>query len=161
MTFNEICKQCNAKENYNPAEAYGRFCEWYYARARELGLEDLFRPTYYWWINQSAEYHTVTFIFKPGDLAMYNGDYVVVEGIESDNSKYGYDRTNMFDEDNGKFRAMRVVRWPNGLKIRTATGFITTVEARSLKFADIPQEIFKLACNKASTCPMMGGKENT
>lgn len=27
-------------------------------------------------------------------------------------------------------------------------------------FADIPQEIFKLACDRANKCPMMGGKED-
>lgn len=161
MTFNEMSKEHNLPTNRDAAYVYAKFKKWYAKRVEECGLTgnpSVFQPTFYWWDNLNARYVALPFAIEPGDLVMFNGKYAVVEGLSE--SSCTYSNQTMFNEETGKFETMQFMEFPCGLRIRDSNGCSCVANQRDVKFADIPQEIFKLACNKASTCPMMGGKEN-
>lgn len=159
MTFSEMSKEFNLPASRNVEYVYGKFKEWYARRVEECGMtgdHSVFQPTFYWWANLDAKVAALPFAFMPGDLAVLNGKYVVVEGrYEHTTIRQSY---TMFNEATGKFETMQYMDIPNSLQVRDSNGASGCVNYTAIKFADIPQEIFKLACNKASTCPMMGGK---
>jgi len=161
MTFNDMSKEHNLPTNRNVAYVYAKFKKWHAKRVEECGLTgnpNVFQPTFYWWDNLDARLVALPFAFEPGDLVMFNGKYAVVDGL-SESSCIRSNQT-MFNEDTGKFETMEIMEFPCGLRIRDSNGCSGVAAWRDVKFADIPQEIFKLACNRANTCPMMGGKEN-
>ena len=161
MTFDEISKEHNLPTNRNMEYVYAKFKKWYTGRTEECGMAgdpSVFQPTFYWWSILNAEYAALPFAFEPGDLVMFDGKYAVAEGLSESNCIRS-NRT-MFNEETGKFETMEFMEFPSGLRIRDSNGCSGVAAWRDVKFADIPQEIFKLACNKASTCPLMGGKEN-
>lgn len=161
MTFDEMSKEFNLPASRSAEYVYGKFKEWYARRTEECGMTgdpSVFQPTFYWWANLNVKVAALPFAFVPGDLAMHKGKYVVVEG-RYECTCIGESHT-MFNEATGRFEKMQYMDFPNRLQVRYSNGASSCVCYTEIKFADIPQDIFKLACNRASTCPMMGGKEN-
>lgn len=95
------------------------------------------------------------FVFKPGDLVKFKGHYCVV------NRRCTYD---MNWANRWRLRNGTVVheRWPSLLtkvELKDFAGKVSIVDAlhESIEPADIPPEVFALACGKAKSCPMMNG----
>lgn len=162
MTFDEISKEHNLPAARNIEYVYGEFKKFYSKKTEEIGMAGdprVFQPTFYWWASIDAKVAALPFAFSPGDLAVHNGKYVVVVGrLEC---SYNGQRANVFNERTGKFESMHYMEWSQHIQIKYPDGALKLVHCTEIKFADIPQEIYKLACNKANTCPMMSGKENT
>lgn len=161
MTFSEMSKEYNLPASRSAEYVYGKFREWYIRRTEECGLTgnpSVFKPTFYWWVNLNMKVAALPFAFVPGDLAVYKGKYVVVDGRYQSTSIHT--SCTMFNEATGKFETMQYMDFPSHLQVRDSNGASSCVCYTEIKFADIPQEIFRLACNKANACPMMGGKEN-
>jgi hypothetical protein len=107
---------------------------------------------FYEWRCRSCD---AAFIFKPGDLVKYDGRYCVVvrrcpSGVGWANSwrlRYGMPSLGL---------------WPDqmtAVELKDPDGRTYTVDAldRNIEPADIPPEVFALACGKAKNCPMMKG----
>lgn len=112
----------------------------------------LFSCGFYEWLSRSCD---AAFVFKPGDLVKYNGRYCVV----TRRCPSGVDW-----EDSWRFRyGMPVLEaWPkrlNTVELKNSDGtvFIIDVLNGVVEPADIPPEVFALACGKAKDCPMMKG----
>lgn len=104
------------------------------------------------WLSREED---TAFIFKPGDLVEYKGRYCVVTG--------------RIDLGVGWTTRWRIVdgtpmnaAWPQQmttLNIKGADGRVRCVHGLDddLKPADIPPEVFALACGRAKDCPMLKG----
>ena len=161
MTFNEMSKEFNLPAPRNAEYVYGKFNEWYVKSTRECGLAgnpSVFQPTFYWWCNLDAKVAALPFAFAPGDLAVHDKEYVIVVGRMTVNPRH--QTHTMFNERTMRYESMKCMDWSLYIQVKNSNGQLKNIHCTALKFAYIPQEIFKLACNKASTCPMMGGKEN-
>lgn len=95
------------------------------------------------------------FALKPGDLVKYNGQYCVVIGRRLRNMVWST-----------KWRLVdgtpELRDWPKtitAVKLKDTAGEVSIVDVLggSIEPADIPPEIFALACGKAKDCPMMKG----
>lgn len=107
---------------------------------------------FYEWLARDAD---AAFIFRPGDLVKYDGRYCVV----ADRLTGGMGWVN-------KWRITGAVpareEWPQtlaALDVREADGRTRCLNGldNGLKPADIPPEVFALACGRAKDCPMMNG----
>lgn len=94
------------------------------------------------------------FVFKPGDLVKFDGRYCVVV------RRF----LGMSWVDNWRMRDGMPTQepWPQPLdtvELKDSDGRTSFADALagSIEPADIPPEIFALACGKAKDCPMMNG----
>lgn len=107
---------------------------------------------FYEWLHRDCD---SAFIFKPGDLVKYDGRYCVVTRWNPD----GISRANCWCIRNGA-PTQETLPMPMtmiGLKDSNGHTRIADALSKSLEPADIPPEIFALACGKAKDCPMMKG----
>lgn len=109
-----------------------------------------FECPFYEWMIRDAD---TAFVVKEGDLVKYNGQYCVIR------RKFDPKWENFWCVVDG---VVREVRRPHSL--RTVTGEFPdgsvhriNAEDGGLKPADIPPEVFALACKRAKDCPMMKG----
>ena len=107
---------------------------------------------FYEWKCRSCD---AAFVFKPGDLVKLDGRYCLVVR----RCPGGVDW-----EENWRLRygMPAMVPWPKQLstvELKDTNGRTYTVSALAgnIEPADIPSEIFALACEKAKNCPMMKG----
>ena len=107
---------------------------------------------FYEWMTRDAD---SALIFSPGDLVKYNGHYCVVAERLTRNVEWGI-----------KWRVTGAIPmkedWPKAmtaLNVREANGRLRYVDGLDihLEQADIPPEVFALACGKANDCPMLKG----
>lgn len=115
-----------------------------------------YQPTlgcgFYEWMCRGCD---SAFIFKPGDLVEHDGRYrVVVRRCPS-----GVDLTESWRFRYGK---PTLEPWPERMdtvELKDSNGCTSVVNAlvENLEPADIPPEVFALACRKANDCPMMKG----
>ena len=139
--------------SYSPGKLLARqhdvYLEW-------LATVHKYSPTFscgfYEWQCRSCD---AAFVFKPGDLVKLDGLYCVVVRRCPDGVDW---------EDNWRLRygMPAMVPWPKQLstvELKDPNGRTYTVNALAgnIKPADIPSEIFALACGKAKDCPMMKG----
>lgn len=139
--------------SYSPSKLLARqhdvYLEW-------LATVHEYSPTFscgfYEWRNRMCD---AAFVFKPGDLVKHDGRYCVVVrrcpgGVDWEDSwrlRYGMPA---------------LVPWPQRLttvELKDPDGctYIVNALAGNIEPADIPPEIFALACEKAKGCPMMRG----
>lgn len=116
------------------------------------GYHSLFSCGFYEWLSRGCD---AAFVFKPGDLVKYNGRYCMV----TKRCPSGVDW-----EGSWRFRyGMPVLEaWPkrlNTVELKDSDGKVSIVDVLcgSIEPADIPPEVFALACGKAKDCPMMKG----
>ena len=110
---------------------------------------------FYEWLSRGGSSGDAAFIFKPGDLVKYNGRYCVVVRRETRNMGY----VNSWRVRNGK-PVQRT--WPQpacAVELKDPDGHVHTMNALSagIEPADIPPEVFALACGRAKNCPMVKG----
>jgi hypothetical protein len=125
------------------------YTEWLaFARCSNVALAAYDCSFYEWSLREGDP----AFLVKPGHLVMLDGAYAVVVG-------------RVFPGICGCWRVR-----PDGtvandtapqtctkVEVRFADGRTSHVDALKLKPADIPAEVFALACGKAADCPMMKG----
>lgn len=107
---------------------------------------------FYEWLNRGCD---AAFIFEPGDLVKYDGHYCVVVQRCPTGISWVYRwrlRNGMTVQDT----------WPqevNAVKLKDPYDreYIVNALAEAIEPADIPSEVFALACRKAKDCPMMKG----
>lgn len=112
-----------------------------------------FNCGFYEWLSRSCD---ASFVFKPGDLVKYDGDYCVVVRRRTREVTW----VNSWRLRNGM-----IVQepWPQPMReveLKDNDGKVFIVDVlhnRSVEPADIPPEVFALACEKAKDCPMMRG----
>lgn len=130
------------------ARQHAIYEEWL-AAVREFSTS--FDCGFYEWRARSCD---AAFIFKPGDLVKVNGLYCMVQ-----KRMHGTTWVNSWRLRNGK---PAHVSWPQSLstvELKYPDGRTCTVNAlaKGIEPADIPPEVFALACGKAKGCPMMKG----
>lgn len=111
-----------------------------------------FTCCFYEWMARSAD---SALIFKTGDLVKYKGRYCVV--VRQPNYAAGWER---------KWRITNITPaledWPlplTTLGVKDADGRVCSLRGldASLEPADIPPEVFALACGRAKDCPILKG----
>ena len=131
------------------AVQHGIYLEWL---AALRASRDGFSCGFYEWLARGED---AAFIFKPGDLVKYNGRYCVVTSRSTYNIDWG-----------SKWRVIdgrpANADWPHlltALDVKEANGRVHCVNGldNGLEPADIPPEVFALACGKAKDCPMLKG----
>lgn len=107
---------------------------------------------FYEWLSRSCD---AAFVFKPGDLVKHAGRYCVVV------QRYllGAGWVNSWRLRDGRPTEMP---WPKSLcavELKDSDGSTRLVDvlAGGIEPADIPPEVFALACGRAKDCPMMKG----
>lgn len=141
-------RRCYTDEKLLAAQC--KIYEEWLAAIRESSMG--FDCDFYEWLSRTID---AAFIFKPGDLVKYGGRYCMVVRRETRNMGW----TNSWRVRNGK-PVQRT--WPNpacAVELKDPDGRAYTVNAltESLEPADIPPEVFALACGRAKDCPMMKG----
>lgn len=107
---------------------------------------------FYEWLCRACD---AAFVFKPGDLVKHDGRYCVVTRWRSRAVTW---------MDSWRLRNGEVVNipWPREIReveLKDSGGKVSFVDVLggSIEPADIPPEVFALACGKAKDCPMMKG----
>jgi hypothetical protein len=111
-----------------------------------------FECGFYEWLSRKCD---AAFVFKPGDLVKHDGHYCVVVR----RCPYGVGWVNSWRLHD---RLIRQAIWPMPLdmvELKDPTGhtYVVNALAGNIEPADIPPEVFELACGKAKNCPMMKG----
>jgi hypothetical protein len=126
------------------------YMDWLEHVKKTAKRSDLFSCSFYEWQLRNAD---TTFVVRPGDLVKYRGVYCLVK-----------DRT-----DPSWCNAWRVVdgtvrqaEWPQplctiNLEFPDGHEGYCNAEDSDLEPADIPPEVFALACGRAKDCPMLKG----
>lgn len=106
---------------------------------------------FYEWLGRSGD---AAFVFRPGDLVKHDGRYSVVvrRCTQSGWMNHWHIRNRMPVQD----------VWPLPLcaiELKDPDGRTCVVDAlaENIEPADIPPEVFALACGKAKNCPMVKG----
>lgn len=133
------------------ARQYAVYEEWL-AEMRKLSTS--FYCDFYEWLSRTND---AAFIFKPGDLVKRDGRYCIV--VRRDTCNMGW--VNSWRIRNGK---PVQVAWPQSVcevELKDSDGRLSISHAlnKDIEPADIPPEVFALACAKASDCPMMRGAQ--
>ena len=107
---------------------------------------------FYEWLSRNCD---SAFVFKPGDLVKHDGRYCVVTRWFLD----GMSWVKRWRIRNG---VPEQETWPHQMitvELKDPSGDTRTVSALAggIEPADIPPEVFALACEKAKNCPMMKG----
>lgn len=131
------------------ARQYAVYEEWL-AAVRESTTG--FDCDFYEWLDRGCD---AAFVFRPGDLVKSDGRYCVV----SRRCPCGIDWVKSWRLRNG-----RPVQesWPQPMtdvELKDSNGKVFIVDALAgvVEPADIPPEVFALACEKAKGCPMLKG----
>lgn len=111
---------------------------------------DLFSCSFYEWLLRNAD---TAFVVKPGDLVKYKGQFCLVK--EREPASW----CNAWRVIDG---TVQHVEWPLAIcaiKLEFPDGHTSNYSAESsdLEPADIPPEVFALACKRAKDCPMIKG----
>lgn len=107
---------------------------------------------FYEWLSRDCD---AAFVFEPGDLVKHDGHYcVVVQRCPT-----GISWVSSWRLRNG---AVVQEPWPQAistvkLKDPYDREYVVNALVEDIEPADIPPEIFALACGKAKDCPMMKG----
>lgn len=108
---------------------------------------------FYEWMSRDCD---SAFVLTPGDLVKYDGRYCVVTRWCPDGISWEarWRISNGVIEQKG---------WPFGvstveLKDPSGRTYTRHVLDGNIEPADIPHEVFALACEKAKDCPMRGGR---
>ena len=131
------------------AKQHAVFLEWL---AAVRGSTTSFDCGFYEWLGRSCD---AAFALRPGDLVKYSGVYCVVARRRTREVTW----VNSWRLRNG----MPVQEpWPQPMReveLKDPDGkvFIVDVLNGSVEPADIPPEVFALACGRAKDCPMMKG----
>lgn len=131
------------------ARQYAVYEEWL-AAVRESTTS--FVCGFYEWMSRDCD---AAFVFKSGDLVKCSGRYYVVVRRRTREVTW----VNSWRLRNGKTVQEP---WPNPItevELKNPDGKVSIVDVLCgcIKPADIPPEIFALACGKAKVCPMMRG----
>lgn len=107
---------------------------------------------FYEWMRRSCD---SAFVFKSGDLVKFKGHYCVVDRRRT----HGVAWTTHWCLRNGTVVSEP---WPTPVcevELKDFNGKVSFVDVLdgSIEPADIPLEVFALACGKAKGCPMMNG----
>lgn len=122
------------------------YAEWLAAMRESLPRFDC---GFYEWLGRDCD---SAFVFKPGDLVEFDGHYCVVARRRTREVPW---------EDRWRMRCETpaIERWPRPatmIELKDPRGKVFIVDAlcKSVVPADIPSEIFALACGNAKKCPM-------
>lgn len=107
---------------------------------------------FYEWLGRDCD---AAFIFKPGDLVMCSDRYYVV--VQRLTNEVVWE--NCWRLRNGTFAREP---WPSSMcnvELKDSAGQVSSVDVLcgSIEPADIPTEVFTLACARAKDCPIMKG----
>lgn len=107
---------------------------------------------FYEWLCRDCD---SAFVFKPGDLVKYDGCYCIVTHWHTEGTSWA----KSWRMRNG---VPTQETWPtqmNTIELKDSYGRtrIVNVLSKDLEPADIPPEVFAIACSKAKVCPMMRG----
>lgn len=110
---------------------------------------------FYEWLSRGCD---AAFMLKPGDLVRFGDRYYVV--IRRRTRELTWESS--WRIRNG--RPVNLVGWPKPVtevELKDSSGKVIIVDVLrgSVEPADIPLEVFALACEKAKGCPMMKGGE--
>lgn len=135
------------------ARQYAVYEEWLAEMRKSITSFDC---SFYEWLGRGGN-GDPAFIFKPGDLVKHNGHHCVV--VRRDTRNMGW--TNRWRIRDGKPVQESGPQPVCVVELRGSDGRALTVHAldANLEPADIPPEVFALACSKASDCPMMRGAQ--
>lgn len=116
-----------------------------------------FNCDFYEWRSLGGSSCDAAFIFKPGDLVKNDGHYCMVVRRETRNQGW----VNSWRVRDGK--PVHIV-WPLPacvveLKYPDGRVYAVNALAKSIEPADIPSEVFALACERATNCPMIRGAQ--
>lgn len=132
------------------ARQYDVYLEWL-AAVRE-SADGFNRCGFYEWLSRDCD---AAFVFKPGDLVKHDGHYcVVVRRCPS--------RVDWVNSWRLRSGTPTQEPWPDSLntvELKDSDGRTCVVNAlaEGIEPADIPPEVFALACGRAKECPMMKG----
>lgn len=115
-------------------------------------VHSTFSCGFYEWQCRSCD---AAFVFKPGDLVKHDGRYcVVVRRCPS-----GVDWEKGWRIRGGEPTQMPWPRPLSTVELKDPDGrtYVVSALAENIEPADIPPEVFALACEKANGCPMMKG----
>lgn len=139
--------------SYRPEHLFSRqleiYTEWLvFVRGSDPALAT-YECSFYEWMLRDGD---SAFLVKPGRLVMLDGAYaVVVRRCYPSICRCWRVRTD------GTVANDVVPQSCWQVEVRFADGKTSCTDALKLKPADIPAEIFALACEKAANCPMMKG----
>lgn len=139
---------------------YRRFRKWE-DKQIDISLENgrpdkpFFKIPYYLWLVEEAKNYAMPFLYEVGDLVRHNGKYCIYEGAES---KTTYREATVFIQEEMCFRSVYIMCAPRLAGYKEASGKSYVDDAECFHPADIPEDIFKLACSKAMECPMLKNK---
>lgn len=104
------------------------------------------------WMSRSCD---SAFVFRPNDLVKYGGRYHVVVR----RCPRGVDWEDVWRLRNGMPSRESWPRPASAVELKDPDGRALVVDALAagVEPADIPPEVFSLACGKAKGCPMMKG----
>jgi len=143
----------DGRGTYSPDKLLARqhavFLEWL-AAVHES--HPLFACGFYEWLCRNCD---AAFVFKPGDLVKYDGRYCVVAQRRTREVTW----VNSWHM-RGAFTLQEP--WPlpiREVELKDPDGKVFVVDALhgSVEPADIPPEVFALACGRAKDCPMLKG----
>lgn len=138
---------------YSPDRLLARqlevYAEWL-AAIREYSVN--FGCGFYEWLNRDSD---SAFVLKPGDLVKCSGSYCVVVRRRTREVPW----TNSWRLRNGK---PVQEPWPppmHEVELKDSDGKVIIVDALhgAIEPANIPPEVFALACGRAKDCPMLKG----
>ena len=129
---------------------YRVYEDWLEHVKRSIAKPDAFSCSFYEWMLRNAD---TMFVVRPGDLVKYAGRYCLVK----ERMAPGWCTTWRVVDG-----TVQQAIWPQplcGLKLEYPDGSDHYINAEdgSLEPADIPPEVFALACGRAKDCPMMKG----
>ena len=105
------------------------------------------------WMSREGDY---AFVLRPGDLVKYDGRYSVVGARLTGKDRVSWGSKWRLDGD-----VPVLADWPkplDALSVKDADGRVFNVYGLGrIESADIPPEVFALACGKAKDCPMLKG----
>lgn len=109
-----------------------------------------FECPFYEWMLRAAD---TSFVVKDGDLVKYDGQYCVVR------RRFSPDWVAAWRVVGDVVREVRRPQPLRGVSVEFPDGRVVSCNAEdsSLKPADIPPEVFALACGRAKDCPMLNG----
>ena len=146
----------DGRKCYEPGELLNRQYKVYLEWLAELRASNSdFSCGFYEWMARQAD---SAFVFRPGDLVKYNGRYCVVVARLTRNISW----INEWRIVDGKLCREDWPQRVTTLDVKEADGSIHCVNGLDdgLEPADIPPEVFALACGKAKDCPMLKGERN-
>lgn len=146
----------DGRGSYSPEKLLGRqlivFKEWLEATRKN---NPDFCCSFYEWMDRNAD---SAFVVRPGQLVKWYGTYGVVSARLTQ-------RVDWVNRWHVVSASLTKNAWPQPMKsieVKAPDGQVRAIDAldTELEPADIPPEVFALACGRAKDCPMLKGERD-